>query len=121
MQEGVWPDLRLRGSLLGSEQLVDVLTGRAGSFRGAQAAVRYDETRLFLVALSRASERVLVTAVRSDDEQPSVYLDIVDPLPDDSDGLRGFTEVRRAMTLPTLVAQLRREVVSTTGAPARRR
>ena len=110
--EGVWPDLRLRGSLLGSEQLVDVLTGRAGSFRGAQAAVRYDETRLFLVALSRASERVLVTAVRSDDEQPSVYLDIVDPLPDDSDGLRGFTEVRRAMTLPTLVAQLRREVVS---------
>ena len=53
-----------------------------------------------------------MTAVRSDDEQPSVYLDIVDPLPDDSDGLRGFTEVRRAMTLPTLVAQLRREVVS---------
>ena len=30
----------------------------------------------FLVALSRASERVLVTAVRSDDEQPSVYLDL---------------------------------------------
>jgi superfamily I DNA/RNA helicase/RecB family exonuclease len=112
VQEGVWPDLRLRGSLLGSEHLVDVLTGRAGSYRGAQAAVRYDETRLFLVALTRASERVLVTAVRSDDEQPSVYLDVVDPLPDSSDGIRGFTEVRRAMTLPTLVGQLRREVVS---------
>ncbi len=111
VQEGVWPDLRLRGSLLGSEQLVDVVTGRSGSFRGAQAAVRYDETRLFLVALTRAKERVLVTAVRSDDEQPSVYLDIVDPLPDESDGLRPFTEVRRAMTLPTLVAQLRRELV----------
>lgn len=112
VQEGVWPDLRLRGSLLGSEHLVDVLTGRAGSFRGAQAAVRYDETRLFLVAMTRASERVLVTAVRSDDEQPSLYLDIVDPLPDDSDGIRTFTEVRRAMTLPSLVAQLRREAVS---------
>ncbi|MDF2144246.1 ATP-dependent DNA helicase [Knoellia sp. p5-6-4] len=111
VQEGVWPDLRLRGSLLGSEQLVDVVTGRSGSFRGAQAAVRYDETRLFLVALTRARERVLVTAVRSDDEQPSVYLDIVDPLPDESDGQRPFTEVRRAMTLPTLVAQLRRELV----------
>jgi len=115
VQEGVWPDLRLRGSLLGSEQLVDVLTGRAGSFRGAQAAVRYDETRLFLVALTRARERVLVTAVRSDDEQPSVYLDVVDPLADASDGIRPFTEVRRAMTLPTLVAQLRREAVADDG------
>ncbi len=80
VQEGVWPDLRLRGSLLGSEELVDVVTGRDGTFRAAQAAVRYDETRMFLVAVSRASERLLVTAVRSDDEQPSAYLDVVDPL-----------------------------------------
>lgn len=110
VQEGVWPDLRLRGSLLGSEHLVDVVTGREGSYRAAQAAVRYDETRLMLVALTRASERVLVTAVRSDDEQPSVYLDVVDPPPDDGDGVRPFTEVRRTMTLPSLVGQLRREL-----------
>lgn len=112
VQEGVWPDLRLRGSLLGSEQLVDVLTGRGRSFRAAQAAVRYDETRLFLVALTRASERVMVTAVRSDDEQPSVYLDVVDPPLSDGDPLREPTEVQRAMTLPALVAQLRRELVA---------
>src|SRR4029450_2862691 len=31
VQEGIWPDLRLRGSLLGSERLVDVLAGRAAS------------------------------------------------------------------------------------------
>jgi len=113
VQEGVWPDLRLRGSLLGSERLVDVLTGRGQSLRAAQAAVRYDETRLFLVAVSRASERLLVTAVRSDDEQPSPYLDIVDP-PDasgDADELRSFSEVPRAMTLTGLVAELRRELV----------
>jgi len=113
VQEGVWPDLRLRGSLLGSERLVDVITGRGQSLRAAQAAVRYDETRLFLVAVSRASERLLVTAVRSDDEQPSVYLDIVDP-PDESDDgeeLRSFSEVPRSMTLTGLVAELRREVV----------
>jgi superfamily I DNA/RNA helicase/RecB family exonuclease len=113
VQEGVWPDLRLRGSLLGSERLVDVITGREQSLRGAQAAVRYDETRLFLVAVSRASERLLVTAVRSDDEQPSVYLDIVDPPPDsdDREDLRAFSEVSRPMTLTGLVAELRREVV----------
>ncbi len=113
VQEGVWPDLRLRGSLLGSERLVDVLTGRGQSLRAAQAAVRYDETRLFLVAVSRASERLLVTAVRSDDEQPSAYLDIVDP-PDESDDLeelRAFSEVPRPMALTGLVAELRREVV----------
>jgi len=113
VQEGVWPDLRLRGSLLGSERLVDVITGRGQSLRAAQAAVRYDETRLFMVAVSRASERLLVTAVRSDDEQPSVYLDIVDPPEESDDGneLRPFSEVPRPMTLAGLVAELRREVV----------
>jgi RecB family exonuclease len=113
VQEGVWPDLRLRGSLLGSERLVDVITGRGQSLRAAQAAVRYDETRLFLVAISRASERLLVTAVRSHDEQPSVYLDIVDP-PEESDHgdeLRSFSEVPPPMSLRGLVAELRREVV----------
>ncbi len=113
VQEGVWPDLRLRGSLLGSERLVDVVTGRGQSLRAAQAAVRYDETRLFMVAVSRASERLLVTAVRSDDEQPSVYLDIVDPPDetDDADELRAFSEVPRPMSLAGLVGELRREVV----------
>ena len=113
VQEGVWPDLRLRGSLLGSEQLVDVVSGRSSTFRAAQAAVRYDETRLFLVALTRASERVVVTAVRSDDEQPSVYLDVVDPdtVADSPNGDRPFTEVGRTMTLPTLVGELRRQLV----------
>lgn len=124
VQEGVWPDLRLRGSLLGSEDLVAVVTGRGASFRAAQAAVRYDETRLFLVAVSRASERLLVTAVRSEDDQPSVYLDLVDPpgsvgldeaahraAHELGDELRTFTEVPRPMTLPALVADLRRRLV----------
>jgi RecB family exonuclease len=111
VQEGVWPDLRLRGSLLGSEQLVDVVSRRPTSFRAAQAAVRYDETRLFLVALTRASERVVVTAVRSDDEQPSVYLDVVDPDTISALGDRPFTDVGRTMTLPTLVGELRRQLV----------
>jgi len=132
VQEGVWPDLRLRGSLLGSEELVAVATGRDRSFRAAQTAVRYDETRLFLVAVSRATERLLVTAVRSEDDQPSVYLDLVDPLlgapesaTDDADDadraanadgsappeLRDFTELTRSLSLPSLVAELRRRLV----------
>ena len=109
VQEGVWPDLRLRGSLLGSEALVDVLTGRPTDLRSQAAAVRYDETRQFLVALTRASERVLITAVRSDEEQPSAFLDIVDPI-DDPAG-RPYTTVGRGLTLRAMVAELRRELV----------
>lgn len=116
VQEGIWPDLRLRGSLLGSERLVDVLADRGDSLRAAQTAVRYDETRQFLVAVSRASERLLVTAVRNEDEQPSPYLDIVDPLEDEADSqhetLRPLTDVARPMTLPGAVAELRRELAA---------
>ncbi|MEU8260095.1 ATP-dependent DNA helicase [Micromonospora sp. NPDC048999] len=87
MQEGVWPDLRLRGSLLGSERLVDVLAGRAdgmgvrAALVGQTSALLDEERRLFHVAVSRARRRLLVTAVASatvggDDheEQPSRFL-----------------------------------------------
>ncbi len=133
VQEGVWPDLRLRGSLLGSEDLVAVVTGRGTTTRAAQAAVRYDETRLFHVAISRARERLLVTAVRSEDEQPSVYLDLVDPPgqwpdepldPRDDPGarmerVRQPVDVVPPLTLPALVARLRRDLVIGSVAQAR--
>lgn len=106
VQEGSWPDLRLRGSLLGSTALVDVVTGRAGDPRAARAQVRHDETRLFHVAVTRARRRLVVTAVRSEDEQPSPYLDVVDPRRE----ARPFTDVPRPPTLPGLVAELRREL-----------
>lgn len=111
VQEGSWPDLRLRGSLLGSQDLVDVVRGRDGGHRAALAAVRHDETRLFHVAVSRATHSLLVTAVRSEDEQPSPYLDVVDPLPDDADR-REASDWARPVTLPALVGALRRDVVS---------
>lgn len=109
VQEGVWPDLRLRGSLLGSTDLVDVVTGRSADPRAARAQVRHDETRLFHVACTRARRRLVVTAVRSDDEQPSPFLDVVDPRPE----ARPFTDVPRPLTLHGLVADLRRSLLST--------
>ncbi|PRY62985.1 superfamily I DNA/RNA helicase [Knoellia remsis] len=110
VQEGSWPDLRLRGSLLGSQDLVDVVRGRDGGHRAALAAVRHDETRLFHVAVSRARQSLLVTAVRSEDEQPSPYLDVVDPLSEGVDR-RPPTDWSRPLTLPALVGALRRDVV----------
>ena len=122
VQEGVWPDLRLRGSLLGSGDLVDLLTGRSAAPRAATRAVREDETRLFHVAVSRASELLVVTAVRDEDDQPSDLLDLVDPppevLPGAGDGVSGWdmtgqrvmTPAPRPMSLPGLVARLRQAV-----------
>ncbi|WEV78141.1 ATP-dependent DNA helicase [Janibacter cremeus] len=109
VQEGVWPDLRQRGSLLGSERLVDVVTGRDGTGAGAAAAVRHDETRLFHVALTRARQRVLVTAVAAEDEQPSVYLDLVDPRPDDG-SRREPSDVPAPLDLTGVVATLRQRL-----------
>ena len=63
VQEGLWPDLRLRGSVLGSETLVDVAAGRNSASSAVIAALLDEERRLFYVAATRAREQLLVTAV----------------------------------------------------------
>ncbi|HJQ43996.1 MAG TPA: ATP-dependent DNA helicase [Jatrophihabitantaceae bacterium] len=102
VQEGSWPDLRRRGSLLGSEHLVDVLTGRDTTAWSAAPQLA-EERRLFYVAATRARERLVVTAVSADDEQPSRFLDELAPI----DGERALTLPKRGTHLPGLVAELR--------------
>ncbi len=63
VQEGVWPDLRLRGSLLGAEELAEAVTGVAVPPDVRRAGLLAEERRLFYVAATRASERLVVTAV----------------------------------------------------------
>lgn len=124
VQEGVWPDLRLRDSLLGSQALVDVLSGRgarpaaepvadaratahaaAEAGAAARAAVLADELRSFHVAVSRARRTLLVTAVSDEDDQPSPFLDLVEPNDEDDDPRR--TVAPAPLDLRGLVAQLR--------------
>lgn len=73
-QEGVWPDLRQRGSTLRAEQL-----GSTGPVPGPSAATLLaEERRLFYVALTRGRERVDVAVVhdRGDEgDQPSRFID----------------------------------------------
>ncbi|HEX5535373.1 MAG TPA: ATP-dependent DNA helicase [Actinomycetales bacterium] len=126
LQEGAWPDLRLRGSLLGAQALVDVLTGRdesgSGTGPGARAQVLADERRLLHVAVSRARRSLVVTAVRDADERPSPFLELVDPLPVDPNSERpvvqerSYARVPRQVTLPALVAELRQVVLTRAGA-----
>ncbi|MGO1317893.1 MAG: ATP-dependent helicase, partial [Cellulomonadaceae bacterium] len=101
LQDGVWPDLRLRDSLLGAQALADldrtdraVASGpgvrdgagsRAERAADARRAVLADELRAYLVALTRARRRLLLTAVADEDRRPSPFLDLVVAPGDDAD------------------------------------
>lgn len=114
VQEGVWPDLRLRDRLLGAQHLVEVLAGRAGvdddgpeRYRQARAAVLDDELRSFAVAVSRARRRLVVTAVRDADQRPSGLVDLVAPGPEDGEADPRQVAVQPALDLRAVVAQAR--------------
>src|SRR5690606_31735163 len=97
-------DLRLRASLLRADEIGrDGLRGRATT-----RELLAEERRLFYVACTRARERLVVTAVRSpedDGEQPSRFLD---ELGVDVRHLQGRPP--RPLSLDGLVAELRRTV-----------
>jgi superfamily I DNA/RNA helicase/RecB family exonuclease len=116
LQDGVWPNLRARGSLLQPQHLVRALTV-AGEGVDGDAAERAiddrklvldDELRMFALAVSRATERVVLAAVANDDEQRSVFFSLLPPdapLIDSSTrpplSLRGFTgRLRRTLADP---------------------
>lgn len=113
VQEGAWPDLRLRDSLLGAQALVDLVAERAvpgtaddaETAAAARDAVLADELRSFVVACSRARRTLLVTAVDDADQQPSPFLELVDPSDDEGESRR--TSVPAPLDLRGLVALLR--------------
>ena len=113
VQEGTWPDLRQRGSLLGMDELVDVIAGRdAGAADSAalaaSARLLAEERRLFYVAVTRARTALMVTAVGADDteERPSRFL--AELAGDDIDIEHVSLSGHRWLSLPALTADLRR-------------
>lgn len=111
LQDGIWPNTRLRGQLLGATDLADVAQGKTTRMdhRSRLAEVRQDELRSFATAVSRARERVIGIAVSSENHQPSDFLDLVEPWRD-VENERPLTDVPRPLTAGALVAGLRREL-----------
>ncbi|MFI2630295.1 ATP-dependent helicase [Streptomyces collinus] len=105
VQEGLWPDLRRRGSLLEADRI-----GRDGLAEPlTPGALLAEERRLFYVAATRASERLVVTAVKApadDGDQPSRFLTELGVEPKDVTG-----RPRRPLSVAALVAELRATTV----------
>lgn len=122
VQEGAWPDLRLRGSLLGVERMVDVLSGVYVDEHVSQTApILAEERRLFMVACSRARWRLLVSAIRGEEEQPSRFLSELSEYEDEELPFVA-TSSQRSLILADLVGELRRVVCDgEEPAPRRRR
>ncbi|MEU0255732.1 UvrD-helicase domain-containing protein [Streptomyces sp. NPDC006184] len=105
VQEGLWPDLRRRGSLLEADRI-----GRDGLAEPlTPGALLAEERRLFYVAATRARERLVVTAVNApadDGDQPSRFLTELGVEPKDVTG-----RPRRPLSVAALVAELRATTV----------
>jgi superfamily I DNA/RNA helicase/RecB family exonuclease len=122
VQEGIWPDLRARGSLLGVERLVDLLSGVDGDAVSATAPLLAEERRLLLLALSRARRTALVSAVRGEDEQPSRFLDELEGVSSDPEAVQRPVEApERGLVLSELVGELRRVTCDAAETAERRR
>lgn len=125
VQEGAWPDLRQRGTVLGVEKLVDVLSGVDDGSVGtvsATAPLLAEERRLLRLAASRARRTLLVSAVRGEDEQPSRFLDELDGTVTDPDATeRPVRPAGRGLGLSDLVGELRRVACDALANPDRRR
>ena len=111
LQENVWPNLRVRGSLLGVADLPALAAGESVATTDKRLETMHDELRLFAQATSRARSELIVTAVSNDDSLPSPFLRLV-PEGD------GEALVRHPLSLRGIVGQARRELASTGSAAA---
>ncbi len=126
VQEGIWPNTRPRGTLLHTEDLVDLTAGiDLGEQVSRAAPILAEERRLLLVACSRARRSLLVTAVESvsgeRDLVPSRFLAELLGHDDDSEpGVLPIADPGRALVMHSLVAELRGVVCDPDSDPERR-
>ncbi len=122
VQDGVWPNVRLRGGLLQTWRLADaLLAARTGTPEEApgvldrRRAALHDELRLFVRAVSRPRRRLLVTAVDDDDMSPSPFFSFLPP----PEPPTMHASAEHPLTLRGLVARHRRVLTTSSSSAAR--
>lgn len=124
VQDGVWPNVRLRGGMLQTWRLPEVLAAaRTGatiepaSPLDRRRAALHDELRLFVRAISRARDRLLITAVDDDGMTPSAFFGFL-PAPEPPEK---HVSAEHPLTLRGLVARNRRLLTTSASELTRRR
>ncbi|AZT93300.1 MAG: PD-(D/E)XK nuclease family protein [Brevibacterium aurantiacum] len=83
VNEGVWPNPKIRGGILGLDDLSAVLltgetvTSDPGYHSHAKRTNLREEGELFYTALTRAEEHVIVTAISDAESNPSPFFDVL--------------------------------------------
>lgn len=76
LQDGIWPNLRPRNSLLGAASLRAYLSGSVEDPTKPLRAELAGEIRIFYKALGATRSKLLLSAMRNADEQPSQFFAI---------------------------------------------
>jgi len=116
LEEGTWPNLRLRDTVFGAATLAEVVSGReqgasprdqVEAAHASRLAVLADETRAFYVAFTRARGRVVALCREGDGDRPSRFVSLIDGPGQrrrrPADDIQGLSSLREA------VVRLRRE------------
>ena len=75
--EGVWPNLRPRSSLLGATALDSVMSGRIENIQINTRSELPDELRMLYKSVGAASERLIVSATQSEEQQVSQFVTLL--------------------------------------------
>jgi len=110
--EGVWPNLRPRSSLLGATVLDALQTGRIDEVTSVTKSELPDELRMLYKAVGAASERLLVSATDSEDDQISQFIGLINGKVPERESYAGTQ-----LTLRGLAGSLRRTLARSTSVP----
>ena len=106
VNDGIWPNLSPRGSLLQGDQLLEFqnsnIRSKSELKESAKSALQTDERRLFLAAIGKSKTHLLISGVNNEDERPSSYIR------DDAQ----FESVSDLLTKDALIGKLRSEIDS---------
>lgn len=106
MQEGIWPNLKPRSSLLGANALNQLQRDPGFDVASENRSELAAELRMLYKAVGSATERLLVSAIDTEEEQVSQFVRLIV-----GRDLETGEFIQTRLTLRGMVGQLRRQLV----------